>query len=108
MKISDKLLVALAGAFAMDSSQIAWRAFQERVARDQHGVPIDRVAKLLNRWGDEVDCWRPVPFELTGKQIQAMADVLSSEEDCWKAFRDLVEETISEMRVLQRQIVEEN
>jgi HTH-type transcriptional regulator/antitoxin HigA len=108
IKISDKLLVAIAGAFAMDSSRIAWRAFQERVAGDRQGVPIDLVAKRLNQWGGGGDCWRPVPFELTGEDIEAMADAFSSEEDCWKSFRELVEETISEMRVLQRQIAEEN
>jgi HTH-type transcriptional regulator / antitoxin HigA len=108
VKISHKLLVALAGAFAMESSRVAWRAFQELVAGDRSGIPIDLMAKLLNEWGDGGDCWRPVPFQLAGEEIQAIADALTSEEECWKVFRELVEETISEMRALQREIVEEN
>jgi len=74
VKISDKLLVALAGAFARDPSRISWRAFQVRVSRDRHGVPMDLVAERLNQWGGDVDCWRPVPFELTREDIQALAD----------------------------------
>jgi HTH-type transcriptional regulator / antitoxin HigA len=108
VKISHKILIALAGAFAMDSSRIAWRALQELVAGDRSGIPIDLVAKRLNEWGGGGDCWRPAPFRLTGEDIQALADAFSSEEECWKVFRELVEETISEMRVLQREIVEEN
>jgi HTH-type transcriptional regulator/antitoxin HigA len=108
LKVSRKLLIALAGAFAMDSSRITWRALQERVAGDHSGVPIDRVAKRLNEFGGGGDCWRPVPFQLTGEDIQALAEAFSSEEECWKVFRDLVEEGISEMRVLQREIAEEN
>ncbi len=108
VKVSHKLLVALAGAFAMDSSRVAWRVFQGLVAGDRSGIPIDLVAKLLNEWGGGGDCWRPVPFQLTGEDIQALADAFSSEEECWKVFRELVEETISEWRAIQREIVEEN
>jgi HTH-type transcriptional regulator/antitoxin HigA len=108
VKISSKVLVALAGAFAMDSSRIAWRAFQERAVGDRTGVSVDLVAKRLNEWGDGGDCWRPAPFQLTGEEVRALADAFSSEEECWKAFRELVEETVSEMRVLQREIAEEN
>jgi HTH-type transcriptional regulator / antitoxin HigA len=108
VKISRKVLVSLAGAFAMDPSRIAWRAFQERVAGDRTGVPVDLVAERLNEWGDGGDCWRPAPFQLTAEDVQALADAFSSEEECWKAFRELVEETVSEMRVLQREIAEEN
>ena len=110
VKISHKILVAVAGALAMDSSRIAWRALQERVAGDRSGIPIDLVVKRLNELGSEggCDCWRPARFQLTGEDIQAFADAFSSEEECWKVFRELVEETISEMRVIQREIVEEN
>lgn len=108
VEISNELVRSLAGAFAMDTSRIAWRAFQERVAGDRSGVPIELLATRLNEWGGGGDCWRPVSFKVTGKDIQALAKALSSEDACWEAFRKLVEDTISEMRPLQREIVEEN
>lgn len=108
VKISHELLISLAGAFAMDASRIAWRAFQERVAGDRSGIPIDLLATRLNEWGGGGDDWRPVTFRLSEMDIQALARALASEEACWEAFRGMVEETISEMRSLQREIVEEN
>ena len=35
VKLSQKILESLAGAFAMDSSRIAWRALQELVVGDR-------------------------------------------------------------------------
>jgi hypothetical protein len=50
----------------------------------------------------------PITPLLTTDDIQALAGAFALEIECWKAFRELVEESISEIRVLQRQIVEEN
>ena len=107
-KISGDLLVSLAGAFAMDPPRTCWRAFQELVAGNRPGTPPNLVAKMLNVWGDGGDCWRPSKFHLTAEDIQALARAFASESECWKAFREMVEETISEIRPLQRQIAEEN
>jgi hypothetical protein len=49
-----------------------------------------------------------VSFDLTDAKIQALADAFCSEKECWKAFREMVEETIPEMRAIQREIAEEN
>ena len=59
-------------------------------------------------WGAGGDCWRPSKFHLAAEDIQALARAFASESECWKAFREMVEETISEIRPLQRQIAEEN
>jgi HTH-type transcriptional regulator / antitoxin HigA len=108
IEISPELLISLAGGFAKDSSRIAWRAFQQRVDGDRSGVPIDILAERLNQGGGGGDCWVPEAFHLTAEDIEAITKAFSAEEDCWKAFRELVEETISEMRPLVREIVEEN
>lgn len=108
IEISHDLLVSLASAFAMEPSRVCWRALQELVAGDRPSTPTDLMAKQLNVWGDGGDCWRPSSFHLTGADIQALADAFSSERECWKVFREMVEETIPEMRVIQREIAEEN
>jgi HTH-type transcriptional regulator/antitoxin HigA len=107
-KISGDLLVSIAGAFAMDPPRLCWRAFQELVAGNRPGTPPNQLAKKLNVWGEGGDCWRPSRFHLTAEDIQALAAAFASESECWKAFRELVEESISEIRVLQQQIAEEN
>jgi HTH-type transcriptional regulator / antitoxin HigA len=108
VELSDRLLISLAGAFAADPPGTCWRAFQELVAGEKPATPTDLMATRLNVWGEGGDCWRPVPFHLTGADVQALADAFSSERECWKFFREMVEETISEMRVLRREIAEEN
>jgi hypothetical protein len=45
---------------------------------------------------------------LTGAEIQDLANAFSSENECWKFFREMVEETIPDWRTLQREIAEEN
>ncbi|MGA7502221.1 MAG: hypothetical protein WBX00_36470 [Isosphaeraceae bacterium] len=47
-------------------------------------------------------------FDLTEANVQALADAFCSEKECWKVFREMVEETIPEMRAIQREIAEEN
>jgi HTH-type transcriptional regulator/antitoxin HigA len=108
VKISGKLLVSLASAFAMEPSRMSWRALQEMVAGDRSGTPAHLVAKQLNVWGDGGDCWRPASFHLTGANVRALADAFAMEPVCWQFFRETVEETIPEIRALQRDIAEEN
>ncbi len=108
-QVSDKLLVSLATAFALEPHRVCWRALQELVAGDRPGTPTELVAKKLNVWGDGGDdCWRPTSFHVTGADIQALADAFASERECWKVFREMVEEAIPEMSMYQRQIAEEN
>jgi hypothetical protein len=97
-QISADLLIALASAFAMDPPPVCWRAFQELVVGNRPGTPPNQVAKKLNVWGGGGDCWRPSRFHLTAQDIQALAGAFASESECWKAFRELVEESISEIR----------
>jgi HTH-type transcriptional regulator / antitoxin HigA len=108
IKLSSDLLVSLASAFAMEPHRVCWRALQELVAGDRPGTPTGLLAKLLNAWGEGGDCWRPSSFHVTGADIQALADAFASERGCWNAFREMVEETIPEIRVTQREIAEEN
>jgi HTH-type transcriptional regulator/antitoxin HigA len=109
IEISQDLLVSLAGAFAWDSSRLCWRALQEMVASERPGTPTDLIAKRLNELGGGGgSCWHPTSFHLAGADIQAFADALSSEIECWDVFREMVEESISEFRPMQREIVEEN
>ncbi len=109
IKISHKVLVSLASAFALDFDRGRWRALQEMVAGERPGTPPALAAKRLNKWGDGGgDCWRPAPFHLAGADIQALADCFAAEKECWSVFRELVEEAIPEMRALQREFAEEN
>jgi HTH-type transcriptional regulator/antitoxin HigA len=108
LEITPKLLVSLASVFAMEPHRMCWRALQELVAGDRPGTPTDLMAEKLNVWGDGGDCWRPSSFRFTGAEIQALADAFSSEKECWRVFREMVEETIPEMRTIQREIAEEN
>jgi hypothetical protein len=105
VKISPKVLVSLASAFALDSDRGCWRALQEMVAGESHGTPPALAAKRLNKWGDR---WRPAPFYLTGDDIQALAECFSVEKESWGAFRDMVEKDIPEMRAMHRGFAEEN
>jgi HTH-type transcriptional regulator / antitoxin HigA len=109
VKISPKVLVSLASAFAMDSDRGCWRALQEMVAGERPGTPPALAAKRLNHWGEGGgDCWRPASFHLSGADIQALAECFSSEKECWSVFREMVEEAIPEMRAMQRGFAEEN
>lgn len=111
IKISHKVLVSLASAFALDFDRGCWRALQEMVAGERPGTPPAVAAKRLNKWGDGGgggDCWRPAPFHLAGADIQALADCFAAEKECWSVFRELVEEAIPEMRAFQREFAEEN
>jgi HTH-type transcriptional regulator/antitoxin HigA len=108
LELSHDLLVSLASAFAADPDRGCWRALQELVAGERPGTPTDQMAIRLNVWGDGGDCWRPAPFHLTGADVQALTDAFSSEKECWNAFREMVEETIPDMRAMQREIAEEN
>jgi HTH-type transcriptional regulator / antitoxin HigA len=101
LEISHDLLVSLASAFAADSDRGCWRALQELVAGERPGTPIDRIAARLNAWGKGGACWWPTPFRLKGADVQSLADAFSLERECWKAFREMVEETIPEMRSVQ-------
>jgi HTH-type transcriptional regulator / antitoxin HigA len=109
IKISHKVFVSLASAFALDFDRGCWRALQEMVAGERPGTPPALAAKRLNEWGSGGgDCWRPAQFHLTGADIEAIAECFSSERECWGVFRELVEEAIPEMRSLQREFAEEN
>jgi HTH-type transcriptional regulator / antitoxin HigA len=109
IKVSNKVFVSLASAFALDSDRGCWRALQEMVAGERPGTPPALAAKRLNHWGDGGgDCWRPASFSLTGADITALAECFKSETECWRVFRELVEEAIPEMRSLQRGFAEEN
>ena len=67
------------------------------------------MAKQLNMWGDGGgDCWRPSSFQVTGMDIQSLADAFASEKECWKVFCAMVEEAMPEMGKIQREIAEEN
>jgi HTH-type transcriptional regulator/antitoxin HigA len=110
MKISHKILISIASAFALDGDRACWRAFQEMIAGERPGTPPALIAKRLNQWGKDGggDCWRPAPFHLTADYVRALADAFSSEKECWKVFRELFEEALPEMRSLQREFAEEN
>jgi HTH-type transcriptional regulator / antitoxin HigA len=108
IELSHNLLVSLASALAMDPDRGCWRALQEIVAGERPGMSTKLIAERLNVWGGGGDCWRPSSFHLTGAEIRALADAFSSEAECWKLFREMVEETIPEIRLMQRQIAEEN
>lgn len=108
LELSPDYLLSLAGAFAADSDRGCWRSLQELVAGESPGTPTDLMAELLNIWGDGADCYRPTPFQLSGSDIQQLAEAFATERDCWKLFREMVEETIPDMRAIQREIAEEN
>jgi HTH-type transcriptional regulator / antitoxin HigA len=111
LELSYDLLVSLASAFACDSGRACWRAFQELVAGDSPGTTTDLMASRLNSWAQQLggsSCWWPVTFDLTEGNVQALADAFCSEQECWKVFREMVDETIPEMRAIQRDIAEEN
>ena len=42
------------------------------------------------------------------RMSQALADAFSVEPQCWRVFREMVEEAVPEMRAIQREIAEEN
>jgi HTH-type transcriptional regulator/antitoxin HigA len=109
LEMSPDLLISIASAFAADFDRGCWRALQELVAGEKPGTPTKRMAIRLNEWGGGgEDCWRPVPFHLTGADVQALADALAAETECWTVFREMVEEAIPAMRAIQREIAEEN
>jgi HTH-type transcriptional regulator/antitoxin HigA len=110
-ELSRDLLVSLASAFACDSDRACWRALQELVSGDSPGTPTDLMANRLNSWSNQLgggSCWWPASFNLTAPDVQALADAFSSEKECWKFFQEMVEETIPDMRAIQREIAEEN
>jgi HTH-type transcriptional regulator/antitoxin HigA len=107
-EISRDLLVSLASAFAADTDRGCWQALQELVAGEKPGIPTPLMAKRLNTWDGIGGCWWPAPLHLTGVQLQAFAEAFSAESDCWKVFREMVEDSIPEMRAFQRDIAEEN
>jgi hypothetical protein len=47
-------------------------------------------------------------LSLTAPDVQGLADAFSVEPQCWKVFREMVEEAIPEMRAIQGEIAEEN
>ncbi len=111
LDLSRDLLVSLASAFACDSDRAFWRAFQELVAGHNSGTPTDVMANRLNSWSLQFggsSCWWPVTFDFKGADVQALADAMCSEKECWRAFREMVEETMPEMRAIQRGIAEDN
>jgi HTH-type transcriptional regulator/antitoxin HigA len=109
LELSHDVLVSLASAFATEPHRVCWRALQELVAGDRPGTPTDVMAKQLNMWGDGGgDCWRPSSFQVTGMDIQSLADAFASEKECWKVFCAMVEEAMPEMGKIQREIAEEN
>jgi len=110
MKISHKMLISIASAFALDGDRACWRAFEEMIAGERPGTPPALMAKRLNKLGKDggSDCWRPVPFQVTSDNLRALADAFSSEKECWKVFREMFEEALPEMRALQREFAEEN
>ena len=74
IKVSNKVLVSLASAFALDSDRGCWRALQEMVAGERPGTPPALAAKRLNQWGDGGgDGWRPASFSLTGMRHRGYA-----------------------------------
>ena len=107
-EISRDLVVSLASAFAADSDRGCWRALQELVAGEKPGIPTHLMAKRLNTWDGIGGCWWPALLRLTGAQLQAFADVFSKENECWKVFREMVEDSIPEMRAFHRNTAEEN
>ena len=108
VKLSRGQLVSLASAFAMDPHRVCWRALQELVAGERPGTPMDKIARQLNLWGDGGDCWRPSRFHVTGADVQAIARAFATENECWIFFRGMVEDAISQLSPMQREIAEEN
>ena len=73
------------------------------VAGDSPGMPTDLMASRSSSWAEQLggsSCWWPVTFDLTEAGVQALADAFCSEKECWKVFREMVEETIPEMRAI--------
>jgi len=111
LDLSRDLLVSLASAFACDPDRACWRAFQELVAANRPGMPTDLMASRMNSCAQPhagVSCWWPASLSLTAPDVQGLADAFSVEPQCWKVFREMVEEAIPEMRAVQREIAEEN
>ncbi len=108
LKISQDFLTSLASALAANPDRGCWRALQELVAGNAPGTPLEMMADLLNIWGDRSDCYSPESFHLAGSDIQRIAEAFAVENDCWKLFREMVEETIPDMKAIQREIAEEN
>jgi hypothetical protein len=109
VKVSDRLLVSLATALAVEPHRVCWRALQELVAGDRPGTPPELLAKKLNVWGEGGDdFWWPQSFHMTGPDIQALANAFASERECWSVFCAVVEEAISELSEFHREIAEEN
>lgn len=108
IKLTPELLDSLASAFAMDPDRGAWRAFRDLVDGEKPGMSNRELAARLNAWGEGGDCWRPEAFHITGNELRALATALAAERECWRAFRDLVEATLPDIRSIQREIAEEN
>jgi HTH-type transcriptional regulator/antitoxin HigA len=110
-EMTRESLISLASAFAFDTGRASWRSLQEMMAGEKPGTPANLMANRLNSLVRELggtDCWFPVRVELTEADLQALARIFASEDECWMCFRDMVEEAIPHMRELQKGFAEEN
>jgi transcriptional regulator with XRE-family HTH domain len=111
LEISQELLVSLASAFAWDRHGTCWRALQELVEGERPGTPPARIAIQLNDLAHnfaESSCWWPVSFRLKAADVQALGLAFSSESECWKVFRGMVEEAVEHVRPMRREWAEQN
>jgi hypothetical protein len=106
MEVSWDLLVSPSSAFAMATRVDYWHAFQGLVASERAGVlPADLIAERLNQWGEGGDCWRPACFQLTGMDVQALADAFSSEKECWSYFQEMVGDATSHWKPFRQELL---
>jgi len=111
LELSRDLLISLASALAWDRNLVCWNALQELVDGERPGTPTGQMAIRLNAVAKEfVDssCWWPVTFHLKGADVRAFAAALSSEKECWRIFRGIVEEAIDHVKPMRRGWAEEN
>jgi len=111
LQLSCEFLVSLASAFAWDRNGTCWRALQELADGERPGTPTDQMAAQLNvlaQTSADSSCWWPASFQLSGADVQAIGDAFSSERECWKVFRGMVEEAIDHVRPMRREWAEEN
>ncbi|MGO9915163.1 MAG: helix-turn-helix domain-containing protein [Isosphaeraceae bacterium] len=111
LQLSRDFLVSLGSAFAWDRDGTCWRALQELAEGERPGTPPAQMAIQLNALAQkcaESSCWWPVSFHLKAADIQALGNAFSSDRECWRVFRAIVEEAVEHVRPMRREWAEEN
>jgi len=111
LEVSRDFLVSFASSLAWDRDGTCWRALEELTEGKCTGTSTDQMATLLNALAQkcaESSCWWPVSFHLKAADIQALGEAFSSESECWRVFRGIVEESLEHVRPMRRRWAEEN